>query len=116
MVERSLSMREVPGSIPGASTDCFGTIETSNNNMQQVIPGSEYIFFSLPNQKDNDTRGSQAVSHPSTNLAQHCLTSVIGRELVFSMWYGRCQRLQQKLNFFSNFFTIKENLFLSSTL
>ena len=23
MVERSLSMREVPGSIPGASTDCF---------------------------------------------------------------------------------------------
>ena len=23
MVERSLSMREVPGSIPGASTECF---------------------------------------------------------------------------------------------
>ena len=41
-------------------------------------------------EKDNDTRGSQAVSHPSTNLAQCCLTSVIRRELVFSAWYGRC--------------------------
>ena len=41
--------------------------------------------------KDNSTQWSQAVSHPSTNWAQHCLTSVIRRELVFSMWYGRCQ-------------------------
>ena len=39
----------------------------------------------------NSTQCSQAVSHPSTNRAQHCLTSVIGRELVYSMWYGRCQ-------------------------
>ena len=43
-----------------------------------------------PQQKlANGTRGSQAVSHPSTNLAQCCLTSGIGRELVFSAWYGR---------------------------
>ena len=27
---------------------------------------------------------SQAVTHPSTNTAQPCLTSVIGRELVYS--------------------------------
>jgi len=27
---------------------------------------------------------SQAVTHPSTNMAQCCLTSVIGRELVLS--------------------------------
>ena len=27
---------------------------------------------------------SQAVTHPSTNAARCCLTSVIGRELVFS--------------------------------
>ena len=45
-----------------------------------------------PKQKlANGTRGSQAVSHPSTNLAQCCLTSGIGRELVFSAWYGRWQ-------------------------
>ena len=31
---------------------------------------------------------SQAVTHPSTNTAQHCLTSVIRRELVLSVWYG----------------------------
>ena len=48
-------------------------------------------------QKDNCTRGSQAVSHPSTNLTQRCLTSVIGRELVFSTWYGRCREMRWKL-------------------
>ena len=35
---------------------------------------------------------SQAVTHPSTNQPRHCLTSVIRRELVLSMWYGRRQR------------------------
>ena len=47
--------------------------------------------------EDNSTRGSQAVTHPSTNRAQRCLTSVIGRELVFSAWYGRCRRWWAKL-------------------
>ena len=32
---------------------------------------------------------SQAVTHPSTNRSRPCLTSVIGRELVHSRWYGR---------------------------
>ena len=36
-----------------------------------------------------DTRYSQAVPHPSTNLAQHCLTWQIGRDAVYSAWYGR---------------------------
>ena len=43
-------------------------------------------------ESDNDTRCSQAVTHPSTNRAWCCLTSVTGRELVFSPWYGRCWR------------------------
>ena len=34
---------------------------------------------------------SQAVTHPSTNRSQPCLTSVIRRELVYSRWYGRRQ-------------------------
>ena len=38
----------------------------------------------------NSTWDSQAVTHPSTNQAQHCLTAVIRRELVCSMWCGRC--------------------------
>ena len=41
---------------------------------------------------------SQAVTHPSTNMAQCCLTSVIGRELVFSTWYGPIQELASQLN------------------
>ena len=41
---------------------------------------------------------SQAVTHPSTNRSQPCLTSVIGRELVYSRWYGRRHRSsRQKL-------------------
>ena len=40
-----------------------------------------------------DTKYSQAVTHPSTNLAQCCLTSVIRRELVLSTWYGRRHEL-----------------------
>ena len=40
-------------------------------------------------QKAYNTRYSQAVSHPSTNRARCCLTSVIRREPVYSAWYGR---------------------------
>ena len=35
------------------------------------------------------TRYSQEVSHPSTNRARRCFTSGIGREPVYSTWYGR---------------------------
>ena len=38
----------------------------------------------------NSTQCSQEVTHPSTDWALCCLTSVIKRELVFSTWYGRC--------------------------
>ena len=38
-----------------------------------------------------NTRYSQPVTHASTNRAQRCLTSVIGREPVFPTWYGRRQ-------------------------
>ena len=38
--------------------------------------------------KAYNTCYSQAVTHPSTTQAQHCLTSVIRRELVYSVWYG----------------------------
>ena len=47
---------------------------------------------------DCSTMYSQAVTHPSTNMAQCCLTSVIGRELVFSTWYGRRQNQDLQLS------------------
>ena len=43
--------------------------------------------------KANNIRCSQAVSHPSTNRTRRCLTSLIGREAVYSTWYGRWQNL-----------------------
>ena len=43
----------------------------------------------IEKRKAYNTKCSQAVTHPSTNSAQRCLTSVIGRELVHSTWYGR---------------------------
>ncbi len=45
------------------------------------------------------TRCSQAVTHPSTIRARRCLTSVIGREPVFSTWYGRRQSLAANLSY-----------------
>ena len=36
------------------------------------------------------------VTHPSTNRARRCLTSVIGREPVLSTWYGRWQETVMK--------------------
>ena len=46
-------------------------------------------LFNGKGQKVYSTWYSQAVSHPSTNQARRCLTSVIGREPVYSTWYGR---------------------------
>jgi hypothetical protein len=43
----------------------------------------------LPIKKAYNTRDSQDVSDPSTNRAQRCLTCQIGRDGVFSTWYGR---------------------------
>ena len=41
--------------------------------------------------KDYSTQSSQVVSNPSTNRARRGLTSLIGREVVLSSWYGRNQ-------------------------
>ena len=48
----------------------------------------EYVFITIEKEAYG-TRSSQAVPHPSTILARQCLTSVIGRERVYSSWYGR---------------------------
>ena len=49
----------------------------------------------------NSIQCSQAVTHPSTDWTQHCLTSVIGRELVYSMWYGRWHLKGANSHFFN---------------
>lgn len=44
---------------------------------------------------------SQAVTHPSTRPARHWLTSVIGREPVYSAWYGRRHYAYRKQLFYA---------------
>ena len=56
---------------------------------KQCMRTFRWCFISLFRQKRYNTWCSQAVSHPSTNQALRCLTSVIGREPVHSTWYGR---------------------------
>ena len=53
------------------------------------------------NTKAYGTGSSQAVPHPSTIPARRCLTSVIGRERVFSSWYGRRQLVEVSLPLYS---------------
>ena len=50
---------------------------------------SFYIADLVDKTKAYDTKNSQAVTHPSTNFARQGLTSVIRREPVLSLWYGR---------------------------
>ena len=54
---------------------------SSNNNVHKILSWQNVYNIVY----------SQAVTHPSTNTTQCCLTSVIGRELVLSTWYGRRQ-------------------------
>ena len=55
-------------------------------------PGKEKLHRKQKGKNEAyDTGYSQAVTHPSTNPARQGLTSVIGREPVCSLWYGRRQ-------------------------
>ena len=92
--------------VPHPSTDAAQCCLTSVIGREPVFstwygrihyPASRKVLLDLKTWKQTkakvgySTAYSQAVPHPSTDAAQCCLTSVIGRELVFSTWYGRIQ-------------------------
>ena len=62
------------------------------------FPLETAVIITKLDQNANSTWCSQVVSHPSTDQAQQCLTSVFRRELVYSMWYGRCQKKEWNLS------------------
>ena len=76
----------------------------------------EIFYLYLKKNWAYSTEYSQAVTHPSTNSAQCCLTSVIGRELVFSTWYGRRHFGLKRYHTLSDWSTlsphVNKNLFL----
>ncbi|UYV78190.1 hypothetical protein LAZ67_16000418 [Cordylochernes scorpioides] len=57
-----------------------------NDKTGQLCPSFPALINEI---SKNSTRCSQVVTLPSTDRARRCLTSVIGREPVFSTWYGR---------------------------
>ena len=61
-------------------------------NVVKAVTSSKTTNQQTKTKNAYNTQYSQAVSHPSTNWALCCLTAVIGREPVYSAWYGRRQR------------------------
>ena len=72
---------------------CVLTDPTAHKEGNLQIWGYKKMFQNVYN-----IAYSQAVTHPSTNATQCCLTSVIGRELVLSTWYGRRHWLKWKID------------------
>ena len=83
---------------------------SSNNNVHKILSWQNVYNIVY----------SQAVTHPSTNTTQCCLTSVIGRELVFSTWYGRRHFGLKRYHTLSDWSTlsphVNKNLFLYNCL
>ena len=60
----------------------------SVDRLNHVQTKSQDTFITGKNSLAYNTEYSQAVTHQSTNSAQYCLTSVIRRVLVHSIWCG----------------------------
>ena len=70
-------------------------------------------FYKCQEKKDvYSTWCSQAVTHLSTNHARRCLTSVIGREPVFSTWYGRRHRLDFRMGYILKSCHVSKQVFI----
>ena len=95
MIARARSAKLMHGAVrPGQSglarAAQFITFNTRlSSSREQLVPVNRRHST---RENDNDTRCSQAVTHPRTNRPRCCLTFVIRRKLVFSPWYGRCWR------------------------
>src|SRR5271155_3127325 len=75
-----------------------------NYNYFKVIPFSSKKWVTRKKTDVYSTRYSQAVTHPGTNRARRCLTSVIGREPVLSTWYGRRHLMKLQTALYSKIF------------
>ena len=75
-------------------------------------------YIKLKTAKRFGTPASWAISVPGTGGAQPCLTSVIGRELVYSRWYDRIILLGELTKYCylkASFFVLKNEIRKFST-
>jgi len=92
----SESARQATGmprpAMPSGPWNCSSATRTCPNfSSSLALPPPSWLYQIRP-PGDGEALAGYACregTHPSTNAAQSCLTSVIGRELVFSTWYGR---------------------------
>ncbi len=78
-----------------------GALQSSSRIVEVFLIMDHHNHFN-PKQNANSIWYSQAVTHPSTNQTQRCLTSLIGREAVCSTWYGRWR--EERCNYLRNAF------------
>ena len=90
-VANSLGVMDLIPILPPNFFFLMGHNNNKNNNHQQNDQKMSKTYkicafesYSLVEQNVYNIAYSQAVTHPSTNATQCCLTSVIGRELVLS--------------------------------
>ena len=71
-----------------------GRLQNHRRSSRTIFRPGKRDFMVLEKGKNAySTLDSQAVSDPSTKRARRCLTWLIGREAVFSTWYGRKRNL-----------------------
>ena len=60
-----------------------------SQRIEVILPSPPLQYFTQSKRVHHSTRGSRVIPQRSTNLAQLCLTSEIGRDRVFSEWFDR---------------------------
>ena len=93
-LELEKSVKTEDGSRSYTQRQRHGRLQNHRRSSRTIFRLGKRDFMVLEKGKNAySTLDSQAVSDPSTKRARRCLTWLIGREAVFSTWYGRKRNL-----------------------
>ena len=86
----ALKKKKSKKTLGGGIFKVIGAVEVAESNFAYQPTGKSKLGSMKTKKKiAYDTQYSQPVTHVSTNWARRSLTSEIGRDRVFSTWYGR---------------------------